>query len=228
MIDYDKLKEAHELCQGTENLWLAVFLGDPRIFIRLYDELDDEYEVRYRPDDIDDLITKLRELTKPEPKYEKGDTVYWAFGDVIYYGEFEYVDGSDHYQVISADGSNLVSLDEKHLHPTREALIKSQIEYWHGLLFPEDLRNDPGTKLKPFHGNVSCARPAENIELGMGSRFKTTTGCASGPFGDACARPDDTHKKVEECVHEPSEYGRTSGPDKIHETLCKKCREFYR
>jgi len=49
------------------------------------------------------------------------------------------------------------------------------------------------------------------------------------PKSSCCSVHAGTSEECkEECEHEPGTYGRTSGPDKTHETQCKKCGEFYK
>ena len=148
MIDYDKLREAIELAKKLPEIYcVAIEVGANGVMFSI-DILDGDpdscliYDVS-----LDELIIKIRERTKPEPKplYAVFDVVYHLNdeyqiacmriseidlkSDEMYYGVDE----------LNDDGGNWWM--EEQLYPTREALIKAQIEYWHGLLFPEDAKS---------------------------------------------------------------------------------------
>ena len=80
MIDYEKLKEAHELANHRNDRWIWISTKysaqeheiEYRLEIGLTINDSDEYVFH----DIDDLITKLRELMHPKAKYGVGDIVY--------------------------------------------------------------------------------------------------------------------------------------------------------
>jgi len=98
------------------------------------------------------------------------------------------------------------------VYPTRKALIEAQLWYWTKFLAEE------------MHG--------------------ATASCCSVHAGgyEECARPDDTHKKPEECVHESDGYalwvnpgncvwfldGESHDPCLPRFRECKKCGEFYK
>lgn len=103
MIDYDKIKR----------------LIDDRLMS--YNLISDEFR-KVEPE----------ELTKPEPKYAVGDTVFWMFDETIYHGDIIYRHDCSRYQ-IQMDCSE-INLDEEQLYPTREDLIQSQIKYWTEML----------------------------------------------------------------------------------------------
>ena len=134
MIDYDKLKEAHKYLHHT-NLWLEHEVGSKNSpdgeywsTIRI---LQDGGDVLYEDSNVDFIIEKLKELTKPKYKLRQK---WWAIGnlggafEVEIVGimgadvDLEYPDGSRRYGGI------------KELYPSREALIKSQLDYWRNQL----------------------------------------------------------------------------------------------
>lgn len=136
-IDYDKLKQAHELNKKATNysIMINLYPHTNLCFYALYD-LNQAEQIDCK--DIDDLISKLKELTQPEPKYEDGQEV-WLMYTPIYTstmqpGKFKtdahkYEDGVHQYCLIG-NGVALTWREENTIYPTREALIDAQIEYW--------------------------------------------------------------------------------------------------
>lgn len=132
MIDYYKLKEAHELIE---------LLNYGLLTVRHSKHDGTNYYFEYMSDDIitrkgqyfeciDALIINLKKLTHPEPKYRAGDNVWFhsGMGDIDFFtiqnlDIKELEDGSYSY-------NDHCEID---LYPSREALIKSQIEYWTSL-----------------------------------------------------------------------------------------------
>ena len=130
MIDYEKLKEAHELCAKLDkrcSLEVCFFrLGKPRfIFCHGSSEVND-----ICVEEIDDLIAKLQELTKPEPKFKVGKEVWYVGADnepcslIINYMT------PTSMRLCDKDG---FSVDSDSVYPSRQALIQSQIDYWTNL-----------------------------------------------------------------------------------------------
>ena len=134
MIDYDKLKLAHELAEKYAeskdsctslsitvrfgglggNEYQADFCG-----VEAYEEID--------PTTLDKLITKLQELTHPEPKYTVGSTWWFLNGPSF-----------DRYPtpkslLITEQNQGWYRKDDEWF-PSREALIQDQIDYWAKLL----------------------------------------------------------------------------------------------
>ncbi len=136
MIDYTKLKIAHELIekyphrQGRE-MSLEVNFTETIV----------EYIVHYNPDDsdafskIDNLIAWLQEITQPKPKYSTGD-ILW----VMDYNE----PSSFMAERIEREKTENNSWEfiyngwpESELYTTKQSLIEAQIEYWHDHLSQE-------------------------------------------------------------------------------------------
>lgn len=200
MIDYEKLEEAHHICVGTDFYVSAEFghLGGVFIYILNKSQSNRLFETK----DLSDLITKLRELTKPKPKYAVDDIV-WRLNDedgvtkcrvlkdnIEIYGQSQCKD--DEYEA--------AWWTEEQLYPTRRAAIESQLWHWRRMLADE--------MHKP---NASC--------------------CSVHTGGhEECARPEDTHKEPEECMHEAVHGWFMTGPEPGHGFIhkCKKCGEFYR
>lgn len=157
MIDYIKLKIAHELaCKYSKetNLLCSVdvcFNGENITYHLYYGASEESHLADYHYTySIEDLIAKLKELTQPKPKYEVGQEVYWIVSDVIYSGIIDCANPNENRWKIKID-DELVEIDECYLYPSREALIDAQIEYWTNLRTPTE------SKLCPKCGNKRVA-----------------------------------------------------------------------
>lgn len=143
MIDFEKLKTVHELAEKLANETECSI----NVSIVHYDNSSIEFELRDSSSsfdfenfmNIDDLITKLQELTKKEPKFKIGDIVWWMSGN------------------IPTEGFYTPSKKDAHLYPTKESLINAQIEYWSGL-------KDDGNILKwKYQGPSLCQHESNGM-----------------------------------------------------------------
>jgi hypothetical protein len=140
MIDYEKLILAQNL---AKKIW-----DKTKLPIWIYHKWCPEGEVlildtyehgEFTFKNVDGLINKLKELTKPEPKYKVGDIVYLLGGDdnPIHSFKIDKIinDHGDYWYVryIDYKGGEFDQWREDVLYPSREALIQSQIEYWQSL-----------------------------------------------------------------------------------------------
>lgn len=195
MIDYEKLKRAHELCRGLVGYHFDVEFGRKARWFELYAPIAEESPLLLETGDIDELIATLEEFTKPEPQFKIGDTV-WILSMVT--GKITKAKVESHPSTIDKRGTSYflgepvyASIFESSIHPNREALIQHQIEYWQSML-------EPKASCCSVHagGNEECARHDNGcidlIAHGMALREKV----------EECAREDDTHTKPEECEHE--------------------------
>jgi hypothetical protein len=119
MIDYEKLKEYLETKRLEKHKTC------------LESQFDNGYLWAIK--DLESFI-RDEELTKPEPKYKRGDTVFWLYKNEIIDARIEGV------STIDKRGINYFLGDpvhggvfEKYLYPTRQALIEAQIKYWSDL-----------------------------------------------------------------------------------------------
>lgn len=134
MIDYEKLKIVHDLARkltvGTGNrcdINVSVYDDDEALFGIIWNRETTEYL------NIDSLIKHIQELTRPEPMYKIGDSVYWMDGrNQIQSGEVVRID-NEYSEFVYYATDNKWYIDEEHLYPTKQALIDSQIEYWQKL-----------------------------------------------------------------------------------------------
>lgn len=134
MIDYEKLKQAHELMQAHKKCYCELEFGwSDHILIKLYDdtgpvELDNEC-ILYT-ESMEDLITKLIELTKPEPKYKVGDELYTASCDVIFYTVVKSIDYDNQQGFIYITSNRAATISECCLYPSKQELIEAKLDYW--------------------------------------------------------------------------------------------------
>jgi hypothetical protein len=147
MIDYEKLEEAHALAQKISNhsglsVYLQVQFRDKLPLFNCH--FDGKPGLRMIHSSLDEIIAELKELTKPEPKYEIGEKVYF-FDQIERHGiDSGYINGKFHDEDgYSYEVSNKHDLYlEDKLYPTRQALIHSQLEYWHKLKLEIEFRLD--------------------------------------------------------------------------------------
>lgn len=148
MIDYEKLKKAHELmyelCSKDKSTVFGMtfgeklyeFAGLERYRALVYENTKGCNAIR--TDDIDDLIAKLKELNPPEPKYKIGNRIWYQdrgkpFGANIVdirNGEYEIDDSKNN------NGKSWFA--ESELYPTKQCLIEAQIvEYYNDKKLPD-------------------------------------------------------------------------------------------
>ena len=139
MIDYEKLKIAHQLAKHLpfQHCHIDCMVGSrPTYFHLIYEDKDGLVHTS-EFDELDALINKLY-LLHP-PIYKVGDVV-WYLHTVDYIPMRR--------TVTKVMQSRLYFLDdctywEEKLYPTREGVIRAQLEYWHNLL-TEEYEQDPG------------------------------------------------------------------------------------
>lgn len=147
MIDYEKLKLADALAKKTDGFYFACDYSNKfgvSSIILCHNESYDENVTN-----IDDLITKLQQLTQPKPKYEAGQYVWFKNNqDKIIMASVlsaHYVSDVYRYKITTEDNENIFRA-EYALFPSREALIEAQIEYW-TCLKNDDLSTRPDDRL---------------------------------------------------------------------------------
>ena len=140
MIDYEKLKLAHELAEKLAkktdtHVYVVSKFGFNSIssdyFDLCYGGSEPKHETFYS---LSELIIKLQSLThdKPKPKYKVGDTV-WTYHADIYEWTIDSIywepDINDYRVNLSAIGRK-ASLTQSDLYPSIELLMKSRVAYW--------------------------------------------------------------------------------------------------
>ena len=212
MIDYEKLKLAHELTRKLPydsyhfDCWCCTGIESGFFYVLTFEDnknLTHEFE----SENIDDLIAKLQEITQPKYKYKAGQKVWRIDGhepiqlticDIDHYEPVEYLD------------ENGAWWCEEQLYPSREALIEDQLEYWYSL------------KIKAISSSKTCPkcgmqRVSDGMCWHMGCDYKES------PKFEGEIKGFNTLK----CAHESDE--RTYENEIIEDLKrCKKCREFYR
>lgn len=210
MIDYDKLRLAHELANKYYQQ------SNSGVVIESNFEFGCTLEYVYRLwidqnissfNEIDDLITKLKALTQPEPKYKVGDTVWMEInGEPV--SRFIFKNAGPKYYLEGYVGL----MYESELYPTKAELIEAQIKYW-----------------------TSMREPEHEFEKGIcvhcGDKYFD-----HGPFCmrlEYCNVSGAKLGKREECEHEsdgsvPKLSHFTSEEGCVFVRKCIKCGEFYR
>lgn len=129
MIDYEKLKVAHELAEKLPDEYsVGHYWANCKSSYLDYFRLHNEYTADFEDfESIDDLIDKLQELTQPKPKYrfKPGDSAFFANGKQEIIEKKIKAGGIE--LLWSTDGCTLV---REACYPSREALMDAQIEYW--------------------------------------------------------------------------------------------------
>ena len=214
MIDYEKLKLAHELAEkidcvcefeinvnfpGSDNFKLNYGRCEDHI---LYTNI-----VSYRS--IDDLIVKLKELTQPGHKYEVGQTWWYLEPDI---GEQFPIPDS----LVITKGNKNWSRKDDEWYPSKQALIEAQIAHWQSL---RESIIDFGPKLNP----VECRH-----------EYKKTLAESGMYFIDMChkcmsSKPYIGPGFIEKCEHESNGILKdNSGTFELGCYKCKKCGEYFK
>ena len=236
MIDYEKLKLAHELCIDTNYTFDVEFGWEDGMHIELYTILKGEHLFLLAFEDIDNLIAKLQELIQPKPKYAVGQKLYFK-DDIDEIQSFKVGDIEDGELYRECNLSPLC-LHENELFLTRKALIEAQIEYWQRLKLE--------SMTPPFEGEIKglsacCALHAGTDEECHDSskeecqhEYQKTLSKNGMYFINLCHKCLDQKPWKSECQHESNgtHYHIQSkfNPDKFIAPIwkCKKCGEYYR
>ena len=223
MIDYDKLKKAHELIlKADEKYGLAFYIGGSFLtYHRLYAIGDDYYEDF---GSIDELIEKLESLVKPESKYKVGDKVFTLnkANEPIEFRIIEfYVTGicPEYFVYRAPDGERY---SEQEVFLTREDLIESQINHWTSLKKQQisTCSDDVSMKCQHEHSFLSgfrCIKCDQNcMSIGEEWLKRITEYHVDKRLAEKCGLEVN-----EICAHEPDFTYQDDG------YKCIKCREFY-
>lgn len=138
MIDYEKLKLAVEICSNSLEYYFRVeFCARTNsdkldIYLMQGDEIEQSFS------SLDDLIAKLHKLTKPEPKYQVGDEVFYEVNNKIKQSRIQSVYPNPDGKIIWYT-DELNQMQETDLFPTRQSLIEHQLQYWKKL-YNEELK----------------------------------------------------------------------------------------
>lgn len=147
MIDYQKLKLAHELADKLKLSYIMTLRNHGHLFpsydIKLeynYNAESNSFSEIIEHKDLNAIIQKLTELTQTNPKYAVGQEVWMLDtlsglrkAQIISISSNVKLTGAISYKVKQEDGGQTTCW-EKGIFPTKQALIEAQIEYWKSLL----------------------------------------------------------------------------------------------
>src|ERR1700733_350382 len=234
MIDYNKLKQAHEMCLNTK-YYFDIALGVEDGGIALFD-CESNISFINNPEDLDDLIVNLKKLTGTKPKYSEIDFVWVMDGD----HDFEEVQimylSSDHapwhYAVKFKNGMQSFFSEDK-LFPSKYHLIAAQIRYWAriGAKEPEESETEEcphDKKIMGLGNDFICKHCDEYV-----NNEECEHDYQPNNYGQSNLEYQCTKCKVwKECQHESDgevnlqQYSDMSARTEYFK--CKKCGEFYR
>lgn len=254
MIDYDKLRIAHELILiVNEKYSLATYVGCTfNTYHRLYSLNCDWFEDY---ENLDDLIAKLQKLTQPEEpkaKYGVGQRLFMLGGMSLKNIESFTVDKIlPEESFIAYYGENDWWGYESELYPTKLALLEAQIEYWQKLQDEEENDNHGCSHGNFKHYDCKLCYPKEcQHEFKISKIFGTNPPCEtcikcsntrqikcqhefkpyklSEQFNQQCIKCGQVVSTFipSECQHESD--GEDYRYKCAHHYKCKKCGEFYR
>ena len=241
MIDYEKLKKCYQLVQNLMNemeICVSIRISEGNIGPGNWII----YEIQtkdgcIRPNNIDDLITKLQSLIqdKPKPKYEIGQTLFtrhnqeiicFDVDDIISDGDFWYIQFTD-----SVSGE-FDQYREDIVYPTEQALIESQVEYWHKLWNEIDGTpkwvNVPASQLKGF-GAMHCSKAMDSncfdVDDGEILKWKNMAPqwASVEPLSSCCSIHTGTTEEC--CDHDVNGARRYRKGNQGIFARCKKCNE---
>ncbi len=136
MIDYEKLKIAHELAGNLEEHYLLHAVG-PDIHEITLASWNWDPDERFK--DLDKLIYRLKELTQstpeltqPKPKYEIGQEVWIV--DTLGKAALETIDDIDNGCAEKYFINEERWFREDEIYSSKEALIEAKIKYWSDML----------------------------------------------------------------------------------------------
>lgn len=208
MIDYNKLKQAHELAEKHYK-----DTGDSVVLeINMYYGCANDGHCLYVGGDgvtkfntIDSLITELQELIQPESKYRDNQRVWFIdctspdgpiCDGVIERQELrERLFGEKKWVVTIGD----LNIPEDCVYPSRQALIQAQINYWGNLLKDEAIECE--------HDEDEVTENEKDFEFGR--KFE-----------------EFRERVINECNHMAYGTKQTDNLDKGHYKCCK-CGEFF-
>jgi hypothetical protein len=137
MIDYDKLKQAHELAdkyaaESSNTVVIYSYRDINEFNLSLY---VNGIEVFAKPS-LDKLIDMLKKFTTPDPKYNIGQELWWVNGvterwtpDIVS-GRITHRKFIDGFWVY---GRGMYEIGENCLYTSRDELIEGHIAYWESL-----------------------------------------------------------------------------------------------
>lgn len=220
MIDYSKLLIAFELAKKhaqKESIKYEIIYYVTDNIGKIECNFEDGRNFYGNEMSIDILINQLKQLTKSEPKYKIGETVFFINHPFI---NMEAVSGvvegvNEDLGYVIKHSQYATCRKEHYLFPTRQALIKHQIEYWQKM----SCENKHHEFMDDITGYKSICVHCDKNE------FQSSTAFA---HCKACAEPVDCCDCEEECEHESDGQFKISQQEGRLAFKCLKCGEFYR
>lgn len=218
MIDYEKLKLAHNLYPQGYLKIIPIFDNNGELeymnySIEIQGQISDYFFT------IDDLIAKLKELTRPKHKYHIGQEVWYTWNDEIKSSKIEELEIDAYNKPMYTTDANY-HLKEQHLYPTKESLIDAQINYWLELV--SDAVRDEMNGYKSNVPDYSICRMEEYQDHTEDNLEKV---CKHAWIGGDAYKFCYHCKIVKSCDHEDDGNIYASNPP---QNKCKKCGEFYK
>lgn len=224
MIDYERLKIAHELADKYSNICADRIVSvciDINVGTHINYVIRGVSGLMFVAEDINDLIAKLKELTHPdEPKPKYKDAWFVSSHNNIVCTKVENQEG-----YIYCDETNHDALG-KNMYPSREALIESQIEYWNKLRYPtieESSRVGSQQALDSMGKIIECQKRIDLL-------YKSVIKECDHQFihiSEAMAYCIKCKYELKLCQHE-SDGMSFEMPPYPHKYRCIKCGEFYK
>lgn len=179
MIDYEKLKIAHELTKKLRfsyycfESWCGLGFESGYFYTLKFEDNNNIFH-EYESEEIEELIAKLTELTAPKYKYKVGDWI-WCYSyenipDRVQV-EFHPEGNKNTYQVRHENGMTGF-YEEERLYPSFDDLVEAQIKYWvnlrseHNLEQAEKYYTDKDKNPKCQHesdGAIYTSYPPKNM-----------------------------------------------------------------
>lgn len=244
MIDYEKLREAHELAEKYAKKTDSVCSTSVTIRFNSRHEIEYQFEFHgvndyeeIEPCTLDDLITRLQELTQSQPKYAYGASLWFHYNDEIINEFVQEIDKDSYNQWQYHLGDFYIK--EHQLYLSREALIQAQIDYWTRLANNET--SHPTNAESSF--NKECQHESKDnllffINSSVGEIpcyrcIKCNLPYRADKWLDMCdeqshCQHESDGKDYDEVKDLPGDVTISLNPKLFLLKKCKKCGEFYR
>lgn len=119
MIDYEKLKIAHNLVLSTASYYFQISMSIETRILLCNDELGEEIEIS----SLDELINKLKRLISAK----QSPTELWYLSVDNVYPVCKKVNRGDYYLYLYENYPQALG---KNIYTSKESLIDDQIKYW--------------------------------------------------------------------------------------------------
>jgi len=174
MIDYDKLKKAHELINKI-NIYTRINITIREDECYIFDaRFNDDCDDRNAFTDIDELIAELEKMTQPKSKYAFGQSLWFMHQDTIVNEDLKNFNDGRYYFLFNF---RYYHVKESDLYTTRSALIEAKIQYWQTLLCNDDNHAFKVDSGKCIHGDMKASYKPEVVSVRGVERAVTEFDC---------------------------------------------------